>query len=1781
VCGQQFKITPRQLIIAFIAAASLAAGKTSLSVDLNLDEYHRLLNGRYSLYSPPLTGYAPSLLSVSENPAASSSPAAGDPVPGSDAEEEQLVELNLEGEIYLNLQYGGDFSLKKNAVVGAGSEGIEGGLQYDLIERILLEGRVGDRLFVEFDYDSERSEEGLAEETNTYSIMYKGKNDEFLKEVTLGNKYLSIEGSRYVPIDEGNADSFALRALASWRDLYIEGLLRYDVATEGKKQFKGYRKNVDMSVLDVDYVKARYFFLPDSGIDEPTLELYRSTESTGDLTIDGKQFRLLTRGVDYDFDNTLGRIYLEDDLDLDEELLVYYEKGGNAVGSPPLGTGAIIDDTGARVDFNEASFPDYFDTGLTYLYLRKESFNSYWELKNVYYLEDLEGENVYDVEIELLYTLNNGINDNYEGMLDQYQIDASRALITFDFSDGTAFYPRPFPGEEPYDPLSAPYPAGDPRNPFDPSNPVYGGVNYPTADNSETTIHLQYSFSSESFFLDFNLVPGSVKVRVNGAVLDPSNYEVDNEFGIITFNKNVITPASDIVITYKYNLFGEGDKSLFAALGLSYEGPFYRLRNLTSFRGGIRGQEAPEVGSEPSRRVVNSTEFSASTSEAAPEEGGVIASIKGGVAFAVTRKNSYGSALIADMEKDDYLFELDLDDDEWMIATTSVPSILSFTYGSRGDLLYKNYYKSTTFSGDVLQTLSWSIPSGQLFDYAEKAGPYNTADMPSGGNDSSLVLDYEFPAGGTDPPYVSVVTPLNRENLERYQRFNLLLKGYAVSDDVQLYVELIKSYDEDLNHNGLLDGEGSINDLGFTIKPPDGNQTVIGTNREGKSNGRIDSEDLNDNGRLDSPSPEAGAVIQGDGGTEYITQIAAGDQAWKYVSVDILDLIASNPDVFQYANAVRITVRRVGTGTSSGKIVINKIWFSGSAIVNNSENYLSISDVSVYEDSTVRANAFSKEYPGLYEELHGSANYRDRNDYVEKLLRVTLKADMTAPANASISRRFGNPQDLSPYRRFRMFFFLPASQPLPTGESFFLTFRSSQNETMEGSFAGATIQHGWNEFDVELSHPYEIRVNGTAAGNLTRSGTLSVLKRVSEIEFMLQVDSGILASGYEFWLDEWFVSECESYLDKAAYTEGTIEYSGRLLGVGSFPLVEDTALTAGYERLEGSFYDEPDFKSDRYYTDVGMRLLRYADTAFSASREVYSPFRNEEDLPSGLSEGGHLDAVSNRIEVNLEKDYLPVLEHTYDRVVSEDRVIELTKTDFRYKSVKSYDESLGFSEYIDFPFGLYQSYSFLRNWVYENTLTGSPTTSFVLGSTPSASLGQSKNLLLSYTWDINTTSLNIGREKTYGGSAVPDMEQWPESYGCRLGSIFSRPEDTIEDAVLSTRTDLFSYNLSIPLQERVGTFLTFESSFNDSGFVAGSGTRNTLVRHALSLSVPFYFLGNDRIEMVPSLQREISGDYRSVDASLSEWDILLDTARYLFMPPFYYINPLKGLGRAKDYDAVDLYYGSNEITGNSTNTLKNDYVLDTYLQYDPWYVPSSVGIGFSGETTREGGSYVQKRGFFASVDRSLILNAGGEYFDRSLIVSLDYTNERNFTTKLLAQSYGIDTDLNLLKEEWRGWQFQHVFTYIRERQKIGEESFYLFPGDPSGETAVTEKPPKDRIDSKLVVEYLWEYIFRRDPFFAGIDAELLPKIGIRNTERLTLENIYTFTDRERAETFSNIPIRLTLEHESSYRMTENIEFGGHLKTVVGVEEKIIPPSVSGNVLISMGLEIGMYARIIF
>jgi hypothetical protein len=91
-----------------------------------------------------------------------------DRLEGDEALQDRLVKLNLEGEIQFNLRYGKDFSLKKGTLTGAGSAGISDGFAYDLVERILLTGSIGDRIFIEFDFDSEREEEELGGDRNTY-----------------------------------------------------------------------------------------------------------------------------------------------------------------------------------------------------------------------------------------------------------------------------------------------------------------------------------------------------------------------------------------------------------------------------------------------------------------------------------------------------------------------------------------------------------------------------------------------------------------------------------------------------------------------------------------------------------------------------------------------------------------------------------------------------------------------------------------------------------------------------------------------------------------------------------------------------------------------------------------------------------------------------------------------------------------------------------------------------------------------------------------------------------------------------------------------------------------------------------------------------------------------------------------------------------------------------------------------------------------------------------------------------------------------------------------------------------------------------------------------------------------------------------------------------------------------------------------------------------------------------------------------------------------------------
>jgi hypothetical protein len=155
---------------------------------------------------------------------------------------------------------------------------------------------------------------------------------------------------------------------------------------------------------------------------------------------------------------------------------------------------------GTRADFSSASHPQYFDAGVPplFLYLKKNDLNSYWEMRNAYFLGELAGGGApADLTVSLYFTGTGAANENYDGLLADFTVDPYFGALLFAFRDAAGFYPRPFPGEYPfYNPADPP---ALPGNPFSPDNPVYGGLGYPGQSASVNTLLLRYTASADSF----------------------------------------------------------------------------------------------------------------------------------------------------------------------------------------------------------------------------------------------------------------------------------------------------------------------------------------------------------------------------------------------------------------------------------------------------------------------------------------------------------------------------------------------------------------------------------------------------------------------------------------------------------------------------------------------------------------------------------------------------------------------------------------------------------------------------------------------------------------------------------------------------------------------------------------------------------------------------------------------------------------------------------------------------------------------------------------------------------------------------------------------------------------------------------------------------------------------------------------------------------------------------------------------------------------------------------
>lgn len=1662
---------------------------------------------------------------------------------------------------YFLLGFGWGWTLPLTPGYGsvAGVENIEPGPQLDdLIRAIVVHRTVADRLAIDIDHDSSRLEEGeLFGGENVYSLNWTGQEGEALREISIGNLHRTIPGSPYLPLDAGSAESFALKAEAAFGPVTLEGLARYGSAIEGRKRFRGSRSSVQVDLADVAYARARFFLLPDAGIDETGLQVVTSS-STGTILIDGRRYALLARGSDWKLDNAGARLTLARALGSGEELAVTYTKSGLRVGHSSLGGQAIIRDDGSRDDFDEAGWPEYFghDAGSTpWLFLRRDDLNSYWELRNAFSLDDLEEGLVPEqVAVQFLHTATLAPNPAYDGLVGAFRISLADTTISFEFADATGrFYPRPFPGRNPFGTL----PVEPANNPFDPDNPIYGGIAYAPAEASITTARVRYLLSTDTYRLDPGLIVDSVRVTVDGKPLASSSWTVDAVLGTITFAPGVIGPQSDVEVVYRWALLAGAGREFVAAVGASIGDGKLGGRNLLALTLPIPDAPAPRLGEVNRARLADSLDASASFG-AVPGETGFAATVSGSAALALTSTELSGVAIIADME-DDRRIGISLSEGAWTLATPS--ALLPLALDTRGDLRYENLWEELSLGGSVLHGVSWDNSGNPQFTYAQKAGPYNSADSPPGSTSNSLVLDVEFAAGSADA-WAAASTAVSGIDASGMQRLTVWLRGMGVTGDsgqaLRVYAEALSSMGEDLDGDGALDGETSAADAGFSVTPERGGPTVLGTDRLGRSNGRVDSEDRNGNGVLDDPA-EAGIVLPGP--TTYLASFAEGtaDSGWIKATVDVASL-ADPGKILRSIRGIRLTVTPAmdpSTAPAAGRILVGGFTFSGSSFSSSSAS-LSVHEVAPEEDSDLADHPFADAYPVAYERLHGSESYREDHGIADKSLACDVESDIAPDGRALAELPISPPADFTGWKLLKLYVLVPDADLLAAGASLVVSLASG-SDSLEAALPAtpSVFRVGWNEIAALLEPPWTVTVNGAASGSL--SGKAGVIRRVSGVRFGLEAGSAGIVAPCRFLTDEWHLAQARLSLEGAVRVEASAGWRGDLALPGGLPLVSDPFLTAGFEHRTGAFLGPYDRIEDRWHAGLDARLLDGLSVHFTAAQAYDRPAEPDPDVMTGL-ENGTTDLRSLRLVLDTDTSWVPVIEHRWDRsrALERDPVLATTGPLVQIATTRTDRETVSLAERLEPGIGLAQWASFSRTWTRDAHELLDASDGSVRSTTGSRGLVEAGAAGISWTWTDGKASLQAARDRIFDAPELADPADGAWSYFLRLADLFAAAPNALVGASERTLRDRIILALGAPRTRYLGATLSVEAGYTELNVDSATGSRDVVTRDALSLSLAVSPDGGGRIQLVPEVSAVFSGSYRAVDRTVAEPELLFAPWPGLLLVPLTW-------SRTLEHRAADPFVGTDGVAAAS-NAVAGRLALTAKIAEPAWYLPSRATVALKDDTGRRDATRTQVRTISASIGKDAAFSGA-----RTIACDADASYAADFAAKVRRSSLSLRTSTRLPDLGWGSLSIDQSTSWTRDRQAIDDPRLSLLPGVPDDPgIVVAHRPDQDTLRTALTVAYAWSRA--GSPYGADVEVQ-----RTAHTERFTLESVAMWVEPGVAS--SSVPIRARFAHETEIDVSPTFTLGLSAAAAAGMERR----TGAGDALLlpAIGFQVGITGKLLF
>lgn len=1664
--------------------------------------------------------------------------------------------------------------------------------------RIYSTSKIGNKVNVDIEFDQKSA-------INRFNVSYKEPDTQsstptpqptlsqpstaqptqtkpFVRELTFGDVSFSKTSSKYISYTAIAKTAQGIKFVGQRDNFYIEAIGTLATTIPTKKTFKGTKRISERTFKDIDFIKRKFFKLPDTNIDTSSLVLLVSVSLSepADVYIDGIPFRKMIQGNEYTFDNFKSEIELKYTIDNTKFLAIFYTHH-----------------SGQPITFSTNIYKGIGSDNKEYLYLLNPTIGfSPYEIKNIYNLGTYDLNLSQNFEMVIYYTSDPTILAPFQFSSLDYYIDTTRGIIRFNS-------PTPFISNANYNIYSLP------RDPLD--------------TESTFSFKIRYYETLTSYQLDFDIVENSEEVRINGVLIPKDKYTIIYPIGRIIFKDPTLINEGDTVeISYEYKPFIGGSQKI--SLGVISEyNPlnFINLKLSTAFWTSQGGSTAPTIGtSTPETGII--------TSLINRIDFGNIFNIRSEnfknyidmeYAISIVNPNSFGAAIINDFESNKKSILITKDEDSWYISSPSTNDGCFYT--NRGKLYYKDYRQYYANESFTLMSYNWSIPSEQILPYSQKPGPYITSggrlsleDFPNV-SQFSLVFDYDFLEG----EWVGAMVSLNPAGIDLSDLSEIMISYKLQMDNDQdnnyddnntntiLLILQLGKFSEDIDGDGVLDTEYTTSQNGFDFNNPTNNSVItkVGSGRRGSGNGKIDSEDFNKNGKLDTEENfiSFSNTINGNG--------------WKQLVIPIQSLTSSQIDILRKTYSLRLLLKKVDG--VKGRLLIDEIQFKfrttptykvDKIIVSNPYQIKSTS-ISVYDSPLYLKNRFfnieaktpeEKERLQEYSFLHGTSalSISEAKSIDESSLRIIYNLSNTSintnfqpyqgGKEGTVLINFNSSQNFSPYSKIVFYIFVPTKNELNepikqpgdtlSDENIVVRFVSKENNYFEFLIPMDKLKKDdWNRLEIRITENYKLIINSDIYNTITPIivGFPSI-RDITSMELGIKVNDNSVEpiNAGEVWINEIFITDVNWYISSAINSSYLLSYNDDLKLL-NFPIISNPYLTFSIENIFPKFKGTGGKENANILTFThyySSDLVKYIGINYSFSTIIENSI-SDPTIPEYLLYDNNIRTLRYSITTKHNINFLPSISYSFsDRQNSSSQNgLTTSGTNTFLQNLNLQEVGLDSTAIVSYTLPFVEKYFTLRNTLnlsssYSAVNNKSTTNNIFYFVSPSY-----QNWIYSLSLDsfFNYSLVNINNSfkhsETFNitSSNIIDFVEYlstttiPERNKYSLNLLFEGFKERGNRKEI-IESDTLTLSL-INVLNTMNLYITPSYEFKDFNFnyISNSLYRDLQMNGKITYKLDFNInrLIFNSISINSSFETTLSAN--SINYDLKWYDFYTNNLyRGVVAIPIYEYSGLFG------YDNLSnaLVFVSNLYNVRSiVNEFTSSGISISLTPIDNLIlsvIPRNYTFDYSTTTTRELSSFSQStRMVLSTISYIPIYQLDWFIFRRTTNISvndislnLSLTKDDNFNTLITVYKISSSLYFSGVVSTQQNFSISYNLSYSYQDTISNLPSFYTN----FGIGLTTPQSLLNLISHNLKLSYSFSMITENeiDLWITKIKANSL----IENKEELNIFLENPWYNNNKFTSFKRKVFEINLYHETSINFSDFIKLSGYLKFLLGQMSEI-------------------------